>query len=169
MDDKATLGSLSARTTNLEQQVAQGFSELRRELGTLVSSFNAQVQSLSTTFTQSQKTPWATLIAAAGFMLLLEGQFINAAKEPIQHDIGALSSIDVRLWQEIDKINDHIVTRGEHEQKWASYDKQISAILDQIKEIKGDYKDIYSAKDIIKTLAEKVDRLEAEHDHRSHN
>ncbi|WP_131114311.1 hypothetical protein [Lichenihabitans psoromatis] len=62
--------------------------------------------------------------------------------------------------QHIDKLENEVVPRGEHEEHWRAVDRQFADVQRQVDEQKKFQSDLYSARDIIRDLNERTKTLE---------
>lgn len=143
MATQASNGALGARVDNLEV----GVSAIRGDI--------AELRQL---VVASQKTPWSTLIAAAGFIVLVTTAFSQLSLQPIR-DSNSRNTDDIR------QLNDNIVTRGEHTQHWAKTDADIASLQKQIDQVRSDFGNTYSLHDALGDLQKRLDRLEGTKPH----
>lgn len=141
MTDNTNGGAIGARVDALEG----GFTTIRSDI--------AELRNL---VVASQKTPWSTLISAAGFIVLVTTAFGQLSLQSIR-DSNERNTADIR------QINDAIVPRGEHAQHWAKTDADIVNLQKQIDQIRNDFGNTYSLHDALSDLQKRLDKLE---DHR---
>lgn len=141
-------GALGARVDNLEQSV---------------SAIRSDIASLSQLVVASQKTPWGTLISAAGFIVLVltafGGIFANGMADKI-----ADNKIAIR--DNRDDVKDVIramVPRGEHDEHWKKTDADIGNLQKQIDQIRSDFGSAYSLKDALSHMQSELDKLKDDH------
>lgn len=130
-------GAIGARVENLEQSVA---------------AIRSDIASLSQLVVASQKTPWSTLISAAGVIIIITTGFSQLSLQPIR-DATARNGDDVKL------IQNAIVPRGEHEERWRAQDQAIAGQQRQIDEIRQDLGSTYSLKDALTHMQSDIDKL----------
>lgn len=144
------LGALNQRVTSLESAI----QNVATQLGALSSKID-----------ERSRTPWAVLIAAAGFMLLFMSTIGVLAYRPIDQEQTRLAQDIRELKREINSdlraINAQIVPRGEHTEKWESNRNQIVNLQRQIDEVQKRSGDVYSARDVILDLRNEVKDLKA--------
>lgn len=135
-------GALGARVDNLEQSVAALRSDIAN-LGNLVVA--------------SQKTPWSTLIAAAGVIIIITTGFSQLSLQPIR-DATVRNSDDIRA------INVSIVPRGEHEGHWTNTAAELANLQKQIDQQRSDFGSTYSLRDALADMQKRLDKLEGSRD-----
>lgn len=131
-------GALGARVDNLEG---------------VASAIRVDIAELRTLVVASQKTPWSTLIAAAGFIVIVTTGFSQLSLAPIRDATGRNSD-------DIKEINRAIVPRGEHEGHWANTDAAITNLQKQIDQQRQDFGSTYSLRDALSDMQKRLDKLE---------
>lgn len=142
------LGALNQRVTGLERSI----HDIATQLG-----------ALSTKLDERSRTPWAVLIAGAGFMLLFMSTIGVLAYRPIDQEQNRQAA-DIRelkreLSTEIRQIGTLIVPRGEHSERWEANRAQVVNLQRQIDELAKRTGDVYSARDIILDLRQDMKDL----------
>lgn len=132
-------GALGARVDALEAGVAG----LRSDIGALRDAVIA-----------SQKTPWSTLIAGAGFIVIVTTALSQLSLQ------GVNTRVD-RSERDILAINSSIVPRGEHEGHWANTDAAIANLQKQIDQQRQDFGSTYSLRDALADMQRRLDKLES--------
>lgn len=90
----------------------------------LATDISASIAALGTKIDERSRTPWATLIAAAGFLLLFMSTVGVLAYRPIEADIARherrLGAIDERyiadLQRDIDRLRSEVMSRDRRPQ-----------------------------------------------------
>lgn len=133
-------GALGARVDNIESAI-KGIESSIGELRTLVVA--------------SQKTPWSTLISAAGVIIIVTTGFSQLSLQPIR-DLASRNATDIAT------LNGSIVTRGEHEERWKAQDQALANQQRQIDQIRQDFGSAYSLKDALVHMQTDIDKLKDE-------
>lgn len=131
-------GALGARVDNLESSVA---------------AIRSDIASLSQLVVASQKTPWGTLISAAGVIVIVTTGFSQLSLQPIR-DATARNTDDIK------QINANIVPRGEHQGHWDITAGQIVNLQKQIDQQRNDFGSTYSLRDALADMQKRLDKLE---------
>lgn len=161
------LGALSQRVTGVEQGVAQ----LRNELQSNFAALANQVGLLSDKFERKSQTPWSTLIAAAGFIVLIGGLYSTLSLKPVEQAIAQNAT-------DIIHVKNDLVPRGEHQEKWRANDakfddfslrmvssrdllmQQIKSVSDSVEGIKQQVGSTYGIRDVLMDVQKRIDKLE---------
>lgn len=112
-----------------------------------------EMRSLARAVAAGQKTPWGTIISMAGFMFVVLVAFSNMSLDGIK-------VVQSRNSSDIAKLNDNIVSRGEHAQHWAKTDSDIANEQRQIDEMRQSFGNTYSLRDQIQHMGDRLDRLD---------
>lgn len=131
-------GAIGARVDNLEQTVA---------------AIRGDIANLSQLVVANQKTPWGTLIAAAGVIIIITTGFSQLSLQPIR-DQAQRNSTD------IEHINLNIVPRGEHQGHWDITAAEIANLQKQIDQQRNDFGSTYSLRDALADMQKRLDKLE---------
>lgn len=131
-------GALGARVDNLESSVA---------------AIRSDIASLSQLVVASQKTPWGTLISAAGVIVIVTTGFSQLSLQPIR-------DATTRNTDDIKQINANIVPRGEHQGHWDITAGQIVNLQKQIDQQRNDFGSTYSLRDALADMQKRLDKLE---------
>lgn len=131
-------GALGARVDNVENVVA---------------AIRTDIAELRTLVVANQKTPWSTLIAAAGFIVLVTTAFSQLSLQPIRDQAN-------RNAEDIRQINANIVPRGEHQGHWDITAAQIANLQKQIDLQRSDFGSTYSLRDALADMQKRLDKLE---------
>lgn len=135
--DNVNGGALAARVDNLEQSV---------------SAIRGDIANLSQLIMASQKTPWSTLISAAGVIIIITTGFSQLSLQPIRDQA-------MRNAEDIKRIDSNIVPRGEHEERWRAQDQALAGEQREIDEIRQDLGSTYSLKDALTHMQTDIDKL----------
>lgn len=81
--------------------------------------------------------------------------FVNLSIAPLQKDI-------TQNHDDIRDIRGQVVPRAEHDRDWASQDRQFADLQRQINENRSDLHAIYSPNDQLKSLSDRLDKMEIE-------
>lgn len=136
-------GALGARVDNLERSVAD-----------IVSSV-AEIRNL---VLASQKTPWSTLISAAGVIVVVTTGFSQLSLQPVYQATS-------RNQADIIAINASVVSRGELQGHWDIDAASITGLQKQIDQQREDFGSTYSLRDALGDLKGRLEKLE---DHSTH-
>jgi hypothetical protein len=90
----------------IKSSLSSLYSKIDRSVGELGSEMRRAIDVLSSQINERSKTPWAVIWGGLSVIILLMGFIANQALSPIMSDIHSLK--------------DNIVTRTEHETRWAS-------------------------------------------------
>lgn len=131
-------GALGARVDNLEAVAA---------------AIRTDIAELRTLVVASQKTPWSTLIAAAGVIIIITTGFSQLSLQPIR-DATDRNAFDIRA------INANIVPRGEHQGHWDITAAEITNLQKQIDQQRSDFGSTYSLRDALADMQKRLDKLE---------
>lgn len=131
-------GALNARVDNLEKSVG---------------AIRSDIASLSQLVVASQKTPWGTLISAAGVIIIITTGFSQLSLQPIR-DQASRNAEDIRT------INSQIVPRGEHQGHWDITAAEITNLQKQIDQQRSDFGSTYSLRDALADMQKRLDKLE---------
>ena len=168
----------------LVQQIERDRSELAAQMGQDRAHFDARFSALQESVNERAKTPWSVLIAA--FSLIVTTMValgtlaylpIKTQMEDMKVDVARLGAAVVprieleRDWARGEKtINTilemihrnqaAIVPRGEHEEKWRGQTARDADLQRQIDEVRRSFGETYSLRDALKTMQERVDRIE---------
>lgn len=136
-------GALGARVDNLEN---------------VATAIRTDIAELRTLVVASQKTPWGTLISAAGVIIIVTTGFSQLSLQPI-HDAGARNADDIR------QIQANIVPRGEHQGHWDITAAEITNLQKQIDQQRSDFGSTYSLRDALADMQKRLDKLEDKNRH----
>lgn len=157
-------------TNDLDRKIERSYSELTTKFETTMAGisarFDTSIMSLNSKIDERSRIPWAAWAVAVSAIIALGG----LAYWPItaKQDDFTKSLSDLR--QTIERTDDRLVPRGEHEEKWRSFDAQqmdlkasISAanvnLQRQIDEITRRASDIYTQRDAMQDDKLRIDRL----------
>jgi len=138
---------------NRIRTVERGMENLSHEMVNLSTKIDTQTSSLSAKLDERGKTQWPTLIAGGSFVLGVTLAIGTLAYRPVISDISRLERR-----QEIDESQ--IVPRGEHQEKWRANDFQLSNLQRQLDELGKKTGDVYTARDALIELRNRLDRFE---------
>lgn len=141
MTEQTNGGALGARVDNLES----GVSAIRGDI--------AELRQL---VVANQKTPWSTLIAAAGFIVLVTTAFSQLSLQPIRDS-------ENRDSKDIFALNSTVVSRGELQGHWDIQAAQITNLQKQVDQQRSDFGSTYSLRDALADMQKKIERLEDDH------
>lgn len=102
---------------------------------------------------QRQATPWATLISAAGFLVVILGIIGGLALAPLQQQAG--NNKDA-----IEALEGQVVPRGENAEHWRASDQRASELQRQLDELKAASASVYSVRDALMDLKARLDKIE---------
>lgn len=131
-------GALGARVDNLESGVA---------------AIRSDIESLRQLVVASQKTPWSTLIAAAGFIVVITTAFSQLSLQPI-------TQATTRNASDIAAINASVVSRGELQGHWDIDTASIMNLQKQIDQQRSDFGSTYSLRDALADMKGRLEKLE---------
>jgi len=101
------IGEVNDRLLGLDTKIDKGIAGLASE-------FRSSLSSLTTQLSERNRTPWAVLIAAAGFIVAVLGTVGSQALAPVRDNVKTLQ--------------DQIVPREEINYRSTANDKRLSAI-----------------------------------------
>ncbi len=155
------IGVLDSRVANLEY----GFKEINATLGHLSSRLDERFNTIGNQIADGGKTQWPILISL--FMAALS--FTTA--------LGylTLQPIKDRQFEQADNLKEirlNLVPRGELAEKWlanahefdnirATSSERYKSILDQVDDVRKQYRDIYGVADVIRDLSNRIRGIEA--------
>lgn len=134
-------GAIGARVNALEG----GFTTIRSDI--------AELRNL---VVSNQKTPWSTLIAAAGFIVLVTTAFSQLSLQPIR-------DAENRDSKDIFALNSTVVSRGELQGHWDIQAAQITNLQKQVDQQRSDFGSTYSLRDALADMQKKIEKLEDDH------
>lgn len=168
----------------LVQQIERDRSELASQMGQDRTHFDARFTALQDSFNERTKTPWSILIAAFSLivtMMIALGTLaympIKSQMEDTKLDVARLAASLVprveheREWGRTEKSlaamldliqrnQAAIVPRGEHEETWRGQVARDGDLQRQIEEIRRTFGDAHSSKDVLRSILERLDRVE---------
>lgn len=148
MTDHATNGgALGARVDNLEQSVT---------------AIRNDIAGLSQLVVASQKTPWGTLISAAGFIVLVLTAFGGIFASGMEGQIADNKMAIRDNRDDVKAVVQAMVPRGEHDEHWKKTDADILNLQKQIDQIRSDFGSAYSLKDALSHMQSELDKLKDE-------
>lgn len=163
------LGALSQRVTGLESGLA-GLSLRVEQSG---QSLSSQISSLARTIDERGKTQWPVLIGVAGLMLAFMSSVGALAYLPIKADVlrveeGIRTTVSMREFDAyrgnanaaIRDLRNETIPRNVAEERNRTQDQAIQNIQRQIDELGKRTGEIYSARDVIIDLKQRLDRYE---------
>lgn len=158
----ANYAALVVRVDRLAEDVAQLNSRLSKTATSEdVRELSREVKSLAI----PKQPQFATWIAAATFLTMVITGFYFIAVSPVKENITRIEQEKRDEKKEFtrltEKLFDSVVPRGEHEQKWKSYDERLSALSVRLNEINKLLADIYSPKDALQDLRQRLDTLQS--------
>jgi hypothetical protein len=175
---EAFVSALSVRVSDL----GEGLRSIRSEVRESHSSLSSEIRGLSASMAERNKTPWATLVSFAAFLVAFGGIAVNTTIAPLNQNMARLEaqqavdrgqqasdkkdvSSDLKEYMrasfaEMKEMRNSIVSRGEHEQRWLNAATQQSNIQRQLDEIRQSYGNTFSIRDGLMDLGKRIERLE---------
>lgn len=100
--------------------------------------------------------PVITVLSGAIYLFVS----LSLSLAPVQRDI-------IAGREDLKEIRGQLVPRAEHDRDWASQDRQFSDMQRQLDQNRNDIHAIYSPNDALRSLAERLDKMEIEvHSHK---
>lgn len=159
---EASNAALTVRVDSLQADISR--------VGNDVRSLSSKIDLISRPATP-QYTTW---IAASGLIISLMVGFFTLGISPIKEAI-AKNDGDLRasvtkvehtaalarkeLADDLKEIRGAVVPRGEHEQRWRSFEASLANISSRLDETRKTLSDLYSPKDALKDLQKQIDDM----------
>lgn len=175
-DAVASYARLSERVENQGRDIV----DLRSNMNTGFRNIEGSIKALSDQLATGGKPHWqaigvaltaVALIGALAYWPIREQQSdLKSALAVVSENMVTREELDwrasrgaedrLRTETAIKEIRGDLVSRGEHMQKWASYDNQLANQQRQIDEAKNALGSTYSLRDYIQRLTDRIDMLE---------
>ncbi len=156
------LGVLDIKVQSLEL----AYKDLNTQLNHLGSRIDDKLAALSSLFSERSRTQWPLLISMGTLLFMITSALGFLTLEPLKARQGDLAEIikEIRIQQ---------VPRGEMLERWAQSAREfesvkqthvdaIEFVQSQLDDVKARYRDIYSARDVIKDLGDRLKELETQ-------
>ena len=115
------VSGLERASSNLSDQVANNQRDTARQIETLQSNLSAQIRDMSSSYAAAKSTNWGTIIAAAGFIVLLGGAVLT----PILGDLNKLSDT-------MEKLSDKSERKDDFKKSWDELNSWASSLRDRL-------------------------------------
>lgn len=132
------------------------YVELRQRVSGLedgVRAIGVQIGELSKALNERAKTPWATLAAFGGLILVVVKTGGDLSLAPIIQGVE-------RNRQDIAAVVAGLVPRGEHEERWRSLGAEDDNLQRQIDAIDDAFGGTWSIRDGLETINQRLDRYD---------
>lgn len=180
-DPIASWAKLSERVENQGKDIV----DLRSNMNTGFQTINANLSALSHEIRAGSRTQWPVIWSAIGvsFAIIvaiggLAYAPINANMSRVEQSLAAIGASTVPReemdWRQARALEDRTrmeanfnglradqVPRAEHERVWQNYDQRFADHQRQIDEMKAAQTSIYSQRDAMLDMRDRIDRLEA--------
>ena len=183
----AEYGRLEQRVLGVESALTNVIGAMDRDRAHVDQQFqnhrlhvDQQFSTLQTTIAERSKIPWPALGVMLSAIVVIGGMAYLPIKEKQSDQALAIVALQgsivprtehVERWRiterDIERLNDRItdnfkaiVPRGEHEEKWRSYTSAQGEFQRQIDEIRKGFGETYSLRDALRTMQERLDRIE---------
>lgn len=123
---------------------------------------------------QPSTPQYTTWIAAAGLVISIMVGFFTLGISPVKEAIAkneadsriaierveaAAQGVRKELTEEFKEIRSAVVPRGEHEQRWRSFEASLANVALRLDETRKTLGDLYSPKDALKDLQKQIDDI----------
>lgn len=175
-DAVASYARLSERVENQGRDIV----DLRSNMNTGFRNIEGSIKALSDQLASGGKPQWQAIGVALTFAVVIGGMAYWPIREQQSDLKSALATVSENMvtreeldWRAgrgaedrtrteaaIKELRSEQVSRGEHEQKWASYDIQLRDLQRQADEVKRQLSEVYSPRDALLDVRERLERLE---------
>ncbi len=121
--------------TELRTEMRSGFSALTVKLDERANRDRPQV---------------TTMTAVVGTGVLLVSSLGWLALEPLKNRLFSVESV----------VQNHLVARSEHVERWRSNEKDLDHLSARIDELRKDYNSVWGQRDLLQDLRDRLNRLE---------
>ncbi len=172
--------NLGRRQSDLESEMRTGFRQMETAFTAFSNETRTSIASLSTNIAERNRPQWQALSVMLAFAAILGGLAympIREATTDLKGAVAALAATTVTR-QELEwrtarsmedrsrsdanlrDLRDDLVPRAEHARVWQSYDQRLSDQQRQVDELKQAAGSVYSQRDALMDMRERLDRLE---------
>jgi hypothetical protein len=138
-------GALEERVSGLEH----GISDVR-----------ASIDGLAREVRDRQKFPWPAIWGGMSVLLVIIGMFGAIVVWGFNSYLTSLQSTLSGLQTQVVAIDQGIVPRGEHQERWRAQEASVANVQREVDQMRNDFGSSFSLNDTLKALMERVDRLE---------
>lgn len=125
-----------------------------------VAGLERSIAAISTKLDERQKFPYATLIAGAALLLSIVVTVGGVVMSGVNKDFGYLGGRLDRFEDALYRIQDSIVPRGEHQERWRSLEAGDANLQRQINDLNQKLDAIYPVNGVIVGIEERLKRIE---------
>lgn len=167
----ATAAALNARLENVEASVAR----LSSKMDNTATAADVHALHIKLDNLQKPKDPqYGIWMGAASLIITLMVGYFSVSVGPIKDAISkndadtrvSIEKIDTNsrlarreITEDLKEIRTAIVPRGEHEQRWRSFETQVVTLNNRIDEVRKTQAELYSPKDAFKDLQKQIDDI----------
>lgn len=174
------VSNLSRRQTDYEGETRAGFRSIEASISQLTSETRSAIAGLSSQISDRNKPQWQALsvilaaaVAIGGLAYWPVREATADLKVNLQRQSEQMVTRTEMEWRtarsaedrqrtelSLRLLQDDLVPRGEHTRVWQNYDQRFVEVQRQLDELKQQAGSVYSARDVILDLRERLDRLE---------
>jgi hypothetical protein len=146
LDPPFRFGALEERVAGLERgqvQVVAALDSLAREVR------------------ERSKFPWPAIWGGISVLLVLVSMMGAIVIWGFNSYLGGIQGTFDRMQAQVEKVDDSIVPRGEHQERWRALEAADTVTQREIDAIRSDLGASFTLNDTLKTLVERIERLEA--------
>ncbi len=172
--------NLGRRQSDLETEMRSGFRQIETSITGIANETRAAIAGLSQTLAERNKPQWQALSVMLAAVVAIGGLAYLPIREATTDLKGLTTRLEERMitrqemdWRQARSQEDRLrmeggistlradqVPRAEHERVWQNYDQRFSDHQRQIDEMKAAQSSIYSQRDAMMDMRDRLDRLE---------
>ncbi len=172
--------NLGRRQSDLETEMRSGFRAIENSITGIANETRASIAGLSTAIAERNKPQWQAIGVALTFAVIIGGMAYWPIREATSGLTSAVSRLEERMvtrqemdWRQargqedrarmeagIATIRADQVPRAEHDRVWQNYDQRLTDQQRQLDEMKAAQSSIYSQRDAMMDMRDRLDRLE---------
>ncbi len=172
--------NLGRRQSDLETEMRSGFRAIENSITGIANETRASIAGLSTAIAERNKPQWQAIGVALTFAVIIGGMAYWPIREATSGLTSAVSRLEERMvtrqemdWRQargqedrarmeagIATIRADQVPRAEHDSVWQNYDQRLTDQQRQLDEMKAAQSSIYSQRDAMMDMRDRLDRLE---------